>query len=147
MKTFLRGLFEYNHQCNQMLCDAFIRNQHAVSERSINLFSHILNAHHIWNARIQMAKPAFDVWQIHPISLFASIIQSNEDDSNILLKTDDLDRLFYYKNSKGQQFERTVKDVLFHVINHSTYHRGQIAADFRSSHLEPVPTDYIHLKR
>ncbi|WP_209331385.1 DinB family protein [Lunatimonas salinarum] len=34
-----------------------------------------------------------------------------------------------------------------HIVNHSTYHRGQIATLFRESGLQPVVTDYIMLKR
>ncbi len=31
-----------------------------------------------------------------------------------------------YKNLKGDLFEDKVEDMLFHVINHGTYHRGQV---------------------
>ncbi|QLH28398.1 MAG: hypothetical protein HWD63_02710 [Candidatus Parvibacillus calidus] len=39
-----------------------------------------------------------------------------------------------------------MKDIIFHIINHSTYHRGQIAMEFRQSGLEPLNTDYIFYK-
>ncbi|MCE2996603.1 MAG: DinB family protein [Cyclobacteriaceae bacterium] len=31
-----------------------------------------------------------------------------------------------YKNLKGDSFENQVEDMLFHVVNHGTYHRGQV---------------------
>jgi uncharacterized damage-inducible protein DinB len=31
-----------------------------------------------------------------------------------------------YKNLKGDSFENRVEDMLFHVVNHGTYHRGQV---------------------
>jgi uncharacterized damage-inducible protein DinB len=44
-------------------------------------------------------------------------------------------------------FSNTIKDILFHMINHSTHHRAQIAMDMRNNKLEPLPLDYIFYKR
>lgn len=52
-----------------------------------------------------------------------------------------------YKTSKGDAFQNTVKDILFHIINHSTYHRGQIAANCKEYGIEPLMSDYIFYKR
>lgn len=32
-----------------------------------------------------------------------------------------------YSNIKGEKFTSTLDDILIHVFNHSTYHRGQVA--------------------
>jgi len=52
-----------------------------------------------------------------------------------------------YKNSSGRVFHNRVQDVIFHVANHSTYHRGQMAAEFKQSGLNPLVTDFIVYKR
>ncbi|MCF8317339.1 MAG: hypothetical protein K9I02_01220 [Haliscomenobacter sp.] len=52
-----------------------------------------------------------------------------------------------YSNSKGQLFSNSIQDMLFHIINHSTYHRGQVATEFKRQGLEPLVTDYIFFKR
>ncbi len=44
-------------------------------------------------------------------------------------------------------FTNVIQDVLFHFINHSTYHRGQIAIQMKEAGLEPIATDYIFFKR
>jgi len=31
-----------------------------------------------------------------------------------------------YKNNAGVDFESSISDVIFHIVNHSTFHRGQI---------------------
>jgi uncharacterized damage-inducible protein DinB len=31
-----------------------------------------------------------------------------------------------YKSMKGDPYESSVEEILFHVVNHGTYHRGQI---------------------
>jgi uncharacterized damage-inducible protein DinB len=52
-----------------------------------------------------------------------------------------------YENSEGRTFANDVKDILFHVVNHSTHHRGQIMMDLRASGITPEPLDYIFYKR
>ncbi|WP_185211767.1 DinB family protein [Sphingobacterium mizutaii] len=35
---------------------------------------------------------------------------------------------------------------MFHIINHSNYHRAQIATELRKQEIEPIQTDYIKYK-
>ncbi len=50
-----------------------------------------------------------------------------------------------YKNLKGESYENTMDEILFHVINHSTYHRGQIITLLRESGVaQMVSTDLIN---
>ena len=52
------------------------------------------------------------------------------------------------ENKYGRErFRSSLHDILMHVIMHSAYHRGQIAADMRASGAEPVYTDFIHAVR
>ena len=48
-----------------------------------------------------------------------------------------------YKNTKGAEFRTPIRDVLVHLIAHSAYHRGQVAAAVRQSGGKPATTDYI----
>ncbi|MDO1499494.1 DinB family protein [Winogradskyella maritima] len=52
-----------------------------------------------------------------------------------------------YESSEGRLFANTVQDILFHIINHSAHHRGQIMMDLRQNGLEPLALDYIFYKR
>jgi uncharacterized damage-inducible protein DinB len=52
-----------------------------------------------------------------------------------------------YENSEDRLFTNTLKDMLFHIINHSTHHRAQISVDFRTNGIEPLNLDYILYKR
>lgn len=47
-----------------------------------------------------------------------------------------------FRNSRGVMNKRRVTDLLFHAINHSTYHRGQIALAVRGAGGEPAWTDF-----
>ncbi len=142
----LKDLFEYNQAMNKALFEAFGQNLDVVSEKSISLLNHIVNAHQIWMARIQQ-RPTTGVWTVRPLSDLIDLDRDNHSRTFDLLTSADLSTSITYTNSRGDTFENSVGDILFHVINHATYHRGQIAMDFRASGLNPVPTDYIFFKR
>lgn len=139
-------LFAYTYETNEKLIDSFLDNLDKVPERSILLINHILNAHQIWNARILGNKHLKFGKKNKPES-WKELNQMNNKNSQEILKNYNLNQTIPYQNSKGIIFNNTIKDVLFHVINHSTYHRGQIAILFRKAGLEPIPTDYIFYKR
>lgn len=147
MKSLFRELFEYSHHFNQKWADIFIDSQDKITERSVKLLSHVLNAHDIWNNRIDQQKAPFGVWDIHDLSNLKSIDRANYEQTLKILDRSDLNEIISYKTSRGQPFKNSIRDILFHVINHSTHHRGQIAADFRQNGLEPPVTDYIFFKR
>lgn len=147
MKPFFKELFEYNHHFNQKLGDIFNENPDRISEKAIQLYSHLLNAHRVWNNRIDPKQTTFGIWEIHPIQTFKNIDKVNQEHSLLILDKFDLNETINYSTSNGQPFNNIIQNLLFHVINHSTYHRGQIATEFRQSGLEPLATDYIHYKR
>lgn len=147
MKSFYTDLFEYSHNCNHKLVKAFLDHQDMLSEQSIKWFNHILNAHHVWNSRILGNHGQFGIWEIHTLQNLKSIEDENFAHSINILDTYKLDNIVMYTNSRGKSFQNKVGDILFHIVNHSTYHRGQIAVDFRQSGIEPIPTDFIFYKR
>ena len=147
MRQFFKELFEYNYHFNQKLSEIFIEKRDLISEKSVKLFSHILNAHHIWNSRIAGKQSGFNVWDIHAAGQFREIDDKNYNETMHLLSDLDLSSIILYKTGKGEKFENKISDILFHIINHSTYHRGQIATDFRQTGTEPLTTDYIFYKR
>jgi len=147
VKAFFNSLFDYNFHCNKQLIAAFGAID-AVPEKSLLLFSHILNAHHIWNARIRERRPEFEVWQLHDIQALGDIHYENQRNSfEITSSAEEFEKRIDYENTEGRLFTNTLQDMLFHIINHSANHRGQIAMDFRGNGLEPLTSDYIHYKR
>lgn len=48
-----------------------------------------------------------------------------------------------YKNLKGEEFEGPVEPLLYHIVNHGSYHRGQITTMLRALGAEPIGTDII----
>ena len=57
--------------------------------------------------------------------------------------TDDvLNRSFSYVNMKQQPRTSTFGDSVYHVVNHATYHRGQVITMLRQLQISPTSTDY-----
>lgn len=48
-----------------------------------------------------------------------------------------------YRNVKGEAFRASLADLITHVVNHSTYHRGQVATLLRQLGGTLVATDFI----
>lgn len=48
-----------------------------------------------------------------------------------------------YANFQGETWTYTLADILFDLVNHSTYHRGQVATLLRQLGKTPVATDYV----
>ena len=92
MKNFFKELFDYSHHCNQKLGDVFTEHSDRTSEKAIKLYSHTLNAHQIWNNRIEPKQQPFGVWEIHSIQNYKSIDKMNYEHSLIILDKFDLDR-------------------------------------------------------
>ncbi len=147
MKIFFNQLFDYNFYCNKKLIELCSATDN-IPEKSVELFSHLLNAHHIWNARILGKISELEVWQIHAIEDWGDIHYENQRSSfDITSNTDNFDGRIDYENSEGRLFTNTLQDILFHIVNHSTHHRGQIMMDFRQHSIEPLPLDYVYYKR
>lgn len=55
---------------------------------------------------------------------------------------------FIYRNSKKDQFKQPVYEMLLHLFNHQTYHRGQLITMLRQIGEENIPnTDLISFLR
>lgn len=147
MKVFFNQLFDYNFYCNQKLIEVCSELEN-VPEKSIELFSHILNAHHLWNARILQNDMKFEVFQRHEVKDWGDIHYENQRSSfEIITNADDFEKRVDYESTEGRLFISDLKDILLHIINHSTHHRGQISMNFRANNIEPIPFDYIAYKR
>ncbi|MFP7333400.1 DinB family protein [Shouchella clausii] len=58
----------------------------------------------------------------------------------------DLSRTIEIEHPRFGKLVCPVEDLVFHVVNHGTYHRGNITAMLRQLGLAGVPTDYVFFK-
>lgn len=147
MRLFFNELFEYTFHFNEMVIDSLIKIEGNIPEKALELINHTINAQEIWNARIEEKLCTTDVWAIRRLDSLKGINRLNYENSLRIIDTYDFEKRIKYANSKGKAFENNVRDMLFHIINHSTYHRGQIATYCKLEDITPLVTDYIFYKR
>ncbi|MCW8810858.1 MAG: DinB family protein [Ignavibacteriaceae bacterium] len=119
-------------------------------ERLGKLLSHIISAQKLWLNRVLNREIVVSPWDKLPIQ--ESISQSTSVTAewvNLLESfTDkDLDKRIEYADTKGEKYVNTLRDIIIHVINHSTYHRAQIAQRVKALGGKPAVTDYIVYQR
>lgn len=139
-------MFEYTYHFNLEVI-SLLKGGEAMPKKALRLLNHTLNAHEIWNTRIFQKTPAVGVWDIRPFETLESVNTNNFWQTADILDGYEFNNIVTYTNSRGETFANTVQDILFHIINHSTYHRGQIATDCKVHGITPLMSDYIFYKR
>ncbi len=116
---------------------------------------HIWDASSIWwqrmqhHANDQIVVPSK---QFHPSmkDIANGLLQQNETWINWMeLQTEEsLKGMLTFKTMKGDPFTQPVKDIVLHLNNHGTYHRGQLVTMLRQAGLATIPqVDYILFAR
>lgn len=146
MKDFFIDIFEYHHFFNEKLIIEFKTQKSEIPPSTYALFCHCLNAHQIWNARL-LNEVELGLHQFHHLEDLPKLNLQNHSKTIQIINEFDFAQLITYQNSKGKNFSNSVRDILFHIANHYTHHRGQIISEFRKNNIEPLVTDYIFYKR
>ena len=55
----------------------------------------------------------------------------------------DWDTIVPHRNQKGERFRMPAWQIALHLVNHGSYHRGQVAAVLRAAGFTPPATDLI----
>lgn len=61
--------------------------------------------------------------------------------------TAEISRKIAYFTSTGDRFTNSILEIVIHMVDHSTYHVGQMMNAIRGFGIEPVSTNYIHYLR
>lgn len=145
MKELLQ-LLEYTFWAN----DLFIIRLKESNEPPLEIqkqFSHLLSAHQIWLGRIAGRGALPSVWDKIELENWEGINIELYNETTDIIKSNDLGIVVKYKNSKGEFFENPLGDLIYHIINHSTHHRAQIALLMRKNHILPPQSDFIFYLR
>jgi len=142
MKSFFTEIFKYHHKVNLEILDEIEKHFDALLAKTFLLFCHNLNAPQIWNLRIT-ENSSFGIFDEYPLEKARLVENENFERTIRILDKRKLEEVIHYINTKGESLEDNIRDILFHVGNHHTHHRGQIIADFRASGIPPLVTDYI----
>jgi len=146
MIPYFQRLFTYDDWANREVL-ASLQALPAAPPRSLKFLAHIFSAERLWLERLLVQTQTYPVWPNFSMEQCGlEIVELPGLWKNYLgsLKEDGLTRDLTYKNSKGESWTSQKQDILMHVIMHSAYHRGQIAADIRAAGFTPPYTDFIH---
>lgn len=144
MKKQLSSLFEYDKRANASILNALTQLKEA-DEKCLDIMAHILLAEMVWYSRIANV-PGPQVWEKKTLEQCKDLYEAN---NKVLTPfftqlTDELiEKDIEYRNTKGIKFSNTVGEMLTHVFNHSTYHRGQIVERMKGKLPVMPATDYI----
>ena len=105
---------------------------------------HIYQADSIWFDRL-MGAPTGDLSKYDPSSDFSEWAPLLERYVKWAegLTPGDWDRVVSYRNVKGEAFETPVWQIVLHIVNHASYHRGQVTTLLRQIGCAPAGTDLI----
>jgi uncharacterized damage-inducible protein DinB len=120
-----------------------------VSHGSIaGTLAHIYLADRVWVERIATAnKPVvWDASLAEAESAWPDIQQAWETWSDALADGD-LETVVHYKSFAGSPAQNTAGEIVTHVVNHATLHRGQIVGMIRQLGVQPPATDFIFYLR
>ena len=138
-------LFRYDAWANEEVLMA-LRAMPEPPAHSVALLAHLAGAGNTWISRLRHETSVLPIWPELTFAECEERLRTLAYGWKACLEELSLETLgdkLNYRNSKGQPFSARVADILTHVINHASYHRGQIAAEMRASGHAPAMTDYI----
>ena len=140
----LRQLFAYNDWANRRMIVAL---KSAQSERSMRILAHLLTTEREYYDRLYgKDSTGFDFWPEQTIDRVGEIARENAELFDKLLRRFDeegLELAAKYRTSEGIPYENTFRELLTHVLIHSSIHRGNIMLKLREDGFEPPKIDYI----
>ncbi len=139
---FYRDLFTYDHWCNCRVLESIAAT--AANERPLRFLAHIIGAQDVWMARLTGGAAPAGPWPELTLDECAARVEElRRTWSEFLTDGLDLNRIVAYRTFTGVECVTSVRDILTHVNNHSTYHRGQIATAVKELGGTPAATDFV----
>jgi uncharacterized damage-inducible protein DinB len=154
--TFISELYRYNDWANEKTLAAAAHLDNEKFARQLgNSFSsvrdtlvHILGAEWIWLERWngRFPRALLSVSELPTLSAIAARWRQVEESRNRFLQSlrhSDLNAAVSYVNQKGETWSYPLWQQMVHVVNHSSYHRGQTTTLLRQLGAQPVTTDFL----
>ncbi len=159
----IRDLYAYTVWANARTCDAVTALPAGVAEAPVvssfpsilATLAHLVASEWVWLQRWQGQSPsARPDWvseaDIAQLRRELSAIETERGAYLSRLTAIDLKRILSYRNLDGEPHADPLAGLLRHVVNHSTYHRGQVTTLMRQAGHPAPGTDlvlYLRLRR
>jgi len=161
MKKVLVPYAAYNLWAHQQMLqrlkelpDEVLRTKVPNSFESIfNTVQHLLDAESMWWQRMKLlenVKRPSDGFSGDFSELSKEVLQQATLWQQWVSEAQDraFDHEFIYYNTKKEKFKQPIYEMLLHVFNHSTYHRGQLVTILHQLKINNIPnTDFIAWSR
>jgi uncharacterized damage-inducible protein DinB len=156
----IRPLFEYNAWANRrslaaaekLTAEQFTKSMGSSFPSVRDTLAHIYGAEWIWLERFQGRSPSAlpnvnlfaevrtlrETWAVHEERLLVFVAGLNQRD---------LDQTLEYKTLKFGVYSNPMWQSMLHVVNHGTYHRGQVMTLLRQLGAQPILLDLMHFYR
>jgi uncharacterized damage-inducible protein DinB len=153
-------LYDYNAWANHRSLDAasgltaeqFTKPMASSFSSVRDTLAHIYGAEWVWLERFQGRSPS----SLPDTTQFADVASLqerwSEHEGRLLsfvrgLKQVDLNREMEYKTLKFGVYRNPLWQSMQHLVNHGTYHRGQVTTMLRQLGAQPILTDLMHFYR
>ena len=146
MKDYFIRLFEYDRYANQIILDTIIKADNP--EKPVKFMAHLLAAQQVWLNRCKRyARCSRALWPEWPADTLGAIIAENGQQWIGYLSEltpEDFEKQISYQDTRGNNWENKLTDILTQLINHGTHHRAQAGQHLIMAGVEQLPpTDYI----
>lgn len=149
MKTYLLKLYQYNAWANRRVIGCLER-QAVTDEKIVSIFAHCVAANFIWYNRFMgLPKSDHKLWGggYTIADLKKMVEEADQLWMSFIDSNNSFDRVLKYHNYVGDYYENNIQDIMIHLVNHGSYHRGQVAVLLRERGYEPINTDLITYDR
>lgn len=145
MKRYATKMLHYDAWAFSKITEAF-EHQHITDEKCLAWLSHIVWTYRHWLERFQKGTSTSPIWETRSLDEIKKLYQQVYSELEHFIADQSgstLQENISYSNSKGQKFEQPLEDLVIHVFNHATHHRGQIVSRLRDMGYQPPRTDYV----
>lgn len=148
MKKYFLKLYNYNYWSNKRVLGA-IQNQQVSDAKILQLMGHVLAAQYLWLHRIKgLPAPDVKLWGDYSLERLLDMAEDvGKKWIEFVERTDNFDRELTYRNYTNDPYTNNVENIMIHLVNHSSYHRAQVAMLMRQKGYEPINTDFITYDR
>lgn len=153
MKEQYIQLYEYHIWANERVLNHLKSLPEEIFTKRVDLgftsiaeiLTHLVTADELWFSRIrEVGPPSSAIHQFKDIDETARYLNPLQTQIRDCLDTvvDD-GKIVAYSNKAGQKCQYSISDIIQHMANHGTYHRGNITTILRFLGYTGVLTDYI----
>ncbi|MDL5047701.1 DinB family protein [Oscillatoria amoena NRMC-F 0135] len=148
MKAYFQRLYRYNEWANNRVLNG-LKSQHVSDQKVLEIMGHVVAAQLLWLHRVKhLPPPPVKLWGEYGLEeLIVLSDRACKEWLQLVEERDNFSEELSYSNYRGESYTNNVETIMIHLVNHSSYHRAQVALLLRQKGYEPVNTDFITYDR